>query len=325
MAPAPDPRGPNADDENDPFHLRVVDLGARVLLGYFAVIALALFVSIARADRATFRSWTSFALQAAGAFLVATIVARRTLTGWQQAGSRFVPANIASASVAIGAALGVGTLAGGFFPDALNYQRRAPEMFFRSVAAMVPAAIAVYVVLRSAAGSRSPAVSQPAAGIRQGSAPEPAPSLTGEARDAALGALDLLDRGEDALTRFRERLASGSAVTSGDADRMWAALDGPGYVALLRQLPPEHTVRHALLAASVAQTDAAYLIALARGAHDAMGHTAESAAEFVEEVAARRGVPGANAATLAEVARTEAKVHRDIAAGQLHASRFGGV
>ena len=74
--------------------------------------------------------------------------------------------------------------------------------------------------------------------------------------------------------------------------------------------------------AAVAQTDAVYLIALAHGAHSAMGHTAESARELIGEVATRRGRPGADAETLRAVSRSEAKAHRDIAAGLLWASRF---
>lgn len=292
-------------------------------MAYFAVVVIALAVDIVRGHRFVFRSWPSFALQAVAAFLLVTIVATRTLTGWQRAGRRFVPTSILTSATLIGFAMAAGVLAGGFFPDAINYRRRAPEMFFRTLIALVPAAVAVYVVLRSSRGRRSSAASQPAAGQPTVTpSPQEAP-LTGEARDAALGALDLLDKGEEALTRFHEQAISGRTITSADAERLWTAMDGPGFVAHLRKMPLSHAVREALLAASVAQTDAAYLIALARGAHIAVGHTAETAREFVTEVAARRGRPGADAEVLDGVARSEAKAHRDTAAGLLQATRFG--
>lgn len=289
----------------------------------FAVVVIALAVDIVRGDRFVFRSWPSFALQAVAAFLLVTIVANRTLAGWQRAGRPFVPASISTSAGLIGLSMAAGVLAGGFFPDAVNYRRRAPEMFFRTVIALAPAAVAVYAVLRAAAGNRSSAASQPAAGQPPVTAsPHEAP-LTGEARDAAVSALDLLDRGAEALARFHEQAISGRTITSADAERLWTAMDGPGFVVHLRKMPPGHTVREALLAASVAQTDAAYLIAVARGAHIAVGHTAETAREFVTEVAARRGRPGADAEVLDGVARSEAKAHRDTAAGLLQATRFG--
>jgi hypothetical protein len=311
MAAPQSPGNPQAGPDDEPLYLSAIDLGGRGVIGYFAVVAVAVLTDIVRGDGVVFRSWSGFALQAFGALVLGTIAARSTLTTWQRAGNRFTPANITSASLFIGAALAAGTLAGGFFPDALGYRRRAPEFFLRTVTALVPMGVAMYLVLR-AAGSRP----QPAPVVPQ------EPSLTGDARDAALRALELLDRGEDVVNRFRQQLVSTGVVTSADAERMWTALDGPGYVALLRQMPPDHAVREALLAATVAQTDAAYLIAMARGAHDAMGHTADSAAEFVKEVATRRGRPGADAETLAELARHETRVHRDIAAGLLSASRF---
>ena len=89
----------------------------------------------------------------------------------------------------------------------------------------------------------------------------------------------------------------------------------------LRQMPPEHAITRALREAAVAQTDAVYLTALAQGAHRAMGHTAESAREFISEVATRRALPGADAETLRSVSRSEAKAHRDIVADLLRASR----
>jgi hypothetical protein len=55
-------------------------------------------------------------------------------------------------------------------------------------------------------------------------------------------------------------------------------------------------------------------------AHEAMGHTAESAREFIDRVATRRALPGADAETLRAMARSEAKVHRDIAADLLRAA-----
>jgi hypothetical protein len=263
-----------------------------------------------RGDQLTFRSWISFALQAGAAFLAAAIVARRTLARWQQAARPFVPANISSSAAIIGLALAVGTLAGGFFPDAIGYQRRAPEPFWRTVSALVPLAIAVYLVLRS------PERNRPVA------AAVPEPPLTGEVRDAAVHALEMLDRGEQALTEFHQHVASGRAISGADAEGLWAKLDGSGYVAYLRQMPPQHSITRALREAAVAQTDAAYLIALAHGAHEAMGHTAESAREFIGEVAARRGRPGADAETLGDVARRKSREHRDTAAGLLQASRF---
>jgi hypothetical protein len=309
MAPAPSSGGPRSDDE--PLYLSAIDLGGRIVIGYFAVVFVGLAVDMLRGDRLVFRSWASFAIQAAAAFLLAALVARRTLLRWQEAGSGFVPARISSSAVVIAAALGLGTLAGGFFPDAASYQRRAPEMFVRSVVALVPAAIAVYVVLRSAARSR------PAP------APVQDPPLTGVARDAAIRALDVLNRGEEALSLFHQHAAAGRAISTADAERLWVALDGPGFVAHLRQLPPDHAVTKALREAGVAQTDAAYLIALASGAHGVIGHTAESARELVDEVAARRGRPEAGAAELAALSRTLTMEHRDLAAGLLHASRFG--
>ena len=64
---------------------------------------------------------------AAAAFLLATMVTRRTLASWQQSGRQFVPPSISSSAAMIGMTLAAGTLAGGFFPDAVSYQRRAPE------------------------------------------------------------------------------------------------------------------------------------------------------------------------------------------------------
>lgn len=146
--------------------------------------------------------------------------------------------------------------------------------------------------------------------------------MAGEARDAAVRALEILDRGEQALTEFHERVVSGVEISDADAERLWERLDGPGYVARLRQMPPEHAITRALREAAVAQTDAVYLTALAQGAHRAMGHTAESAREFIGEVGARRALPGADAETLRALSRSEAKVHRNIAAELLRASRF---
>jgi hypothetical protein len=154
-------------------------------------------------------------------------------------------------------------------------------------------------------------------------APPAEPPLSGDTRDAAISALEILDRGEEALTQFHQRLVSGTQIGAADAERLWEALDGPGYVARLRQMPPEHAITRALREAAVAQTDAAYLLALAHGAHSAMGHTAASARAFIDEVAARLGRPGADAETLCAAARRETKRHRDVAAGLLQASRFG--
>jgi hypothetical protein len=53
-----------------------------------------------------------------------------------------------------------------------------------------------------------------------------------------------------------------------------------------------------------------------------MGHTAESARDFIADVSARRGRSDADAETLAAVARRELKEHRNTAAGLLQASRF---
>ena len=297
--------GPQSDD---PLYLSVIDLVARVAVTYFAIVALAVVIDLVRGDRLTFRSWASFALQSAAAFLLATIVTRRTLVSWQQAGRQWVPASISLSAAVVGMALAVGTLAGGLFPDAVSYRRRAPELFFRTVSAMVPLAIAGYLVLRSA---ERPVAARP-----------PEPPLTGEARDAAVRALEILDRGEQALTEFHERVVSGVGVSDADAERLWERLDGPGYVARLRQMPPEHAITRALRESAVAQTDAVYLIALAQGAHAAMGHTAESARDFIAEVATRRALPGADAETLRTVSRSEAKAHRDLAADLLRASRF---
>jgi hypothetical protein len=298
-------------NDSDPLYLSVIDLGGRVVLEYFLVVGLALLVDLSRGDRLVFRAWSSFAVQSAGALLLGTIVARRTLTSWKWAEGRFVPANVAAASFVIGAALAVGTLAGGFIPDAVNARRRATEMFVRAIVALIPALMAVYLVLRSAARNRPVAPANPLDG-----------PLTGDARDAALRALEMLERGDQALTGFQQRIGLGRGVTADDAERLWEALDGPGIVALLRQMPPEHAVTKALWNAGVAQTDAAYLMALSRGAHDAVGHTEESARGFVEEVAARRGEPGGSAEELAGLSRSIALVQRDVAASLLHVSRF---
>lgn len=313
MVPGPAPGASPADDD-DPLYLSVIDLGGRTVMCYFAVVLVAVVTDVIRGDRLTFRSWPSFAIQGAAAFLLAAIVVGRMLTAWRKAGSRFVPANITPAALGIGAVLGAGTLAGGFFPDALGYSRRAPEMFYRTVVALVPAAIAVYVALRQA--SRSQPV-QPT--------PEPVPAdppLTGAARDAALRALDRLDRGEQVLNAFQQQAMSGAGIDDADAERLWAALDGPGYVACLREMPPHHAITTALRDAAVAQTDAAYLIAMARGAYGAVGHTADSAREFVAEVGTRRGMPGADAEALASAARTVVTAKRTAASSLLHASRF---
>jgi hypothetical protein len=309
MPPAAASRGPQSDD---PFYLSVIDLVARVAIGYFAMVALAVVTDLVRGDRLTFRSWTSFAIQSAAAFLLGTIVARRTLDSWKRSSRGVVPANITRSAAVIGMALAAGTLAGGFFPDAAGYRRRAPELFLRSMSALVPLAATVYLLLRPAERK------QPVA-----AAPPSEPPLTADARDAAVRALEMLDRGEQALTQFYERVAPGTTVSGADAERLWETLDGPGYVACLRQMPPEHGITRALRQAGVAQTDAVYLIALADGAHEAMGHTAESAREFIAEVAARRGRPGADAETLGAAARGEARVNRAIAADLLHDSRFG--
>ena len=307
MPPSASSREPQADE---PLYLSVIDLFARVTVSYFAIVGVALVIDLVRGDQLTFRSWISFALQSGAAFLAAAIVARRTLAGWQQAARPFVPANISSSAAIIGLALAAGTLAGGFFPDAAGYQRRAPEPFWRTLSALSPLAIAVYLVLRSPERNRLVAAALPE------------PPLTGEARDAAVRALEILDRGEQALTELHQHVASGRGISSADAEGLWARLDGIGYVAHLRQMPPEHAITRALREAAVAQTDAVYLVALAHGAHDAMGHSAESAREFIGEVAARRGRPGADAETLGAVARRESREHRDTAAGLLQASRF---
>jgi hypothetical protein len=307
MPPSASSPGPQSDE---PLYLSVIDLFARVTVSYFAIVGVALVIDLVRGDQLTFRSWASFALQSGAAFLLAAVVARRTLARWQQAARPFVPADISSSAAIIGLALAVGTLAGGFFPDSAGYQRSAPEPFWRTVSALAPLAIAVYLVLRSPERNRPVAAALPE------------PPLTGEVRDAAVRALEILDRGEQALTEFHQHVASGRAISSADAEALWARLDGNGYVARLRQMPPEHAITRALREAAVAQTDAVYLIALAHGAHDAMGHTADSAREFIGEVAARRGRPGADAETLGAVARRELKEHRDTAAGLLQASRF---
>jgi len=303
---------PSHDD--DPLYLRVIDLGGRTALCYSAVALVAVVTDMVRGDGLTFRSWASFAVQSVAAFVLATIVVRRTLVGWKHAGSRFVPASIAAAALGIGVALGLGTLAGGFFPDALGYRRRSPELFFRTVAALMPTAVAVYLALRSAVGSK-PAPAPVAA--------PPVPTLSGTARDAALRALDRLDRGEVALTAFQQEAVTAGGITSVDAERLRAALDGPGFVSCLREMPPHHPVTNALRGAVVAQTDVLYLSAFARGAHDAVGHTAESAREFIAEVGVRHGLPGADVESLAAAARTVVTTQRTVVTGLLQASRFG--
>jgi hypothetical protein len=306
------PRAPSREPQsNEPLYLTVIDLFARVAVSYFAIVGVAVAIDLVRGDGLTFRSWAGFALQSAAAFLAAAIVARKTLAAWRRTAHPFVPANISASAAIIGVTLAAGTLAGGFFPDAVGYRRRAPELFLRTASALVPLAIAIYLVLRSA-DKRQPAVVTAL----------PQQALTGEARDAAVRALEILDRGEQALAEFHQRVVSGRAISTADADELWARLDGSGYVLLLRQMPPEHAITSALREAAVAQTDAAYLIALAQGAHHAMGHTAESARDFIADVSARRGRSDADAETLAAVARREWKEHRNTAAGLLQASRF---
>lgn len=313
MAPVASSSEPQSDE---PRYLSVIDLFVRVAACFFAVFGVAVAIDVVRDEGVVFRSWGSFAVQAAAAFLLSAFVARQTLATWRRASRRFVPANIVAAAAIIGLTLAAGTLAGGFFPDAEGYQRRAPEPFWRFASALLPSAFAVYLVLGSSE-RKQPLV---AASVATASPQEPL--LTGEARDAAVQALDMLDAGERELTAFHQRLLSGMAVSDAAAESLWQKLDGKGLVAHLRKLPPTHAIRKALQDAAVAQTDAVYLIALAHGAHNAVGHTAESARAFVDEVASRRGRPGADAATLRDLARDETKRHRDTAAGLLQVSRF---
>ncbi len=304
-APSPAPQS------DEPLYLSFIDLFARVAACYFAIVGVAVVIDLVRGDGLTFRSWTSFAIQSVAAFLLAAFVARWTLAKWQRTAHQFVPANISSSAAIVGLVLAAGTLAGGFFPDALGYQRRAPEPFWRGLSALAPLAIAVYLVLRPSKKQQPVKAAAPAE-----------PPLTGEARDAAIRALEMLDRGEDALTEFQQRVMSGRSISAVDAEALWASLDGRVYVGHLRRMPPEHAITRALRTAVVAQTDAAYLIGLAHGAHEAMGHTAESAREFIAEVAARRGRPGADGVTLEALARTECRQQRDTASGLLQGSRF---
>jgi hypothetical protein len=53
-----------------------------------------------------------------------------------------------------------------------------------------------------------------------------------------------------------------------------------------------------------------------------MGHTAESARQFIDEVATRRGAVGADAGRLVEVAWTAARMHGRAAMATLSATRF---
>ena len=143
------PAGSREPQSDEPLYLSVIDLFARVTACYFAIVGVALLIDVVRGDQLVFRSWISFAFQSGGAFLLALIVARRTFASWQQAAHQFVPANISSSAAIIGLVLALGTLAGGFFPDTVSYQRRAPEPYWRTLSAQVPLAIAVYLVLRS--------------------------------------------------------------------------------------------------------------------------------------------------------------------------------
>lgn len=146
----PLPKQSPAAQPDEPLFLSVIDLFIKAAVCHFAIFGIALAIDVVRGDQLVFRSWISFSLQSGVALLAGGIVARRTLAQWQQAGHPFVPADITSAAAVIGAALAAGTLLGGFFPDAVGYQRRAPEPFLRTLSALVPLAIAVYVVLRSA-------------------------------------------------------------------------------------------------------------------------------------------------------------------------------
>jgi hypothetical protein len=87
-------------------------------------------------------------------------------------------------------------------------------------------------------------------------------------------------------------------------------------------MPNEHPITRALREGAVAQTDAIYLTALAQGAHEAMGHTEQSAGEFIAEVATRRKQPGADAERLRDMVHGMAKEQRDTAASLLRAGRF---
>ena len=110
MAAPQSPGNPQAGPDDEPLYLSAIDLGGRGVIGYFAVVAVAVLTDIVRGDGVVFRSWSGFALQAFGALVLGTIAARSTLTTWQRAGNRFTPANITSASLFIGAALAVGSL-----------------------------------------------------------------------------------------------------------------------------------------------------------------------------------------------------------------------
>ena len=77
---------------------------------------------------------------------------------------------------------------------------------------------------------------------------------------------------------------------------------------------------NALQDAVVACVDATTLTGFVHGAHAAMEHSTESAARFIGEVSARRGVPGADARHLVTVAREAARAHRARVAEMLHAT-----
>jgi hypothetical protein len=130
MASAPPSNSPAPAE---PLYLTVIALVARIAATYFAVVAVALVADILIVDGAVFRTWPSFALQAAAAFALGFVVLR---------GER---------GLILCLLVAAGVLAGGLFPDSPGYSRRAPEPFVRTLLAIVPAAVAAYIIVRTAA------------------------------------------------------------------------------------------------------------------------------------------------------------------------------
>ena len=202
--------GPGA---NEPRYLGAIDLGARLGVAYFAIVATAIAVDMAFPDAGTFRTWRGFTIQALGALSLGTLAIRGPVARLHPAGRLALPVSAGVAAIALGAVLAAGTLAGGLFPDSPTYQRRAPQPFVRTLLALLPALGAGYAVLRREAVEERPAQSSHE------------PPLSGARREAAQAALDALDRFETALTAFHDR-ASVAQGASPDVDRLWAALDG---------------------------------------------------------------------------------------------------
>ena len=152
---------------DEPPYLTVIPIIGRIAATYFAVVAAALLADVTIVHGAAFRTWPAFGAQAAVALALGLVVIRGELRrlngdgGSGRARSLVPPALIAA-----------GVMAGGFFPDRLGYSRRAPEPFARTLLAIVPAAVAAWLIVRAIA----PRPIAPSATVQ-----EQGPPLTGTA------------------------------------------------------------------------------------------------------------------------------------------------